>query len=241
MWNVTGRGLQIWGVDLSGKIRAPGLPFVGDVSRDGIFRDYGSAKRADIFALVPGVSKERNLSWLGASIAADLSTDGRKLLFFELGKAVSKSSVTYLRKTDGSDPAMLGEGKALALSPDEKWALVSRPNPKPHLVLLQREWARRSLRRRHRSVPPARLRTSRRILFAAEGNGHVVRSYIQDITSGPPRVFGQEGERADPSPLTGRRSPGQRGGPASSVSRRGGRARSCHRGCVARRCLRAME
>jgi len=197
--NVTGRGGQSWGVDLNGRIRAAGIPSVSDVSRDGLFLDYGSAKRADIFALVPGMSKERNLSWLGASIAADLSMDGRKLLFFELGKAVSKNFVTFLRKTDGSDPAMLGEGKALALSPDDKWALVARPNPKPHLVLLPTGVGA------ERSLPGGDVvqydfasffPDSRRILFAAEGNGHVVRSYIQEIAGGPPRVFGQEGESA---------------------------------------------
>ena len=195
------RGMRGYrGVDLSGRIRAASwIPALDDVSRDGLFLDYSSGKRADVFALTPGGSKERNLSWLGQSIAADLSADGRKLLFFESGRAVSTSFVTYLRKTDGSDPAMLGEGKALALSPDEKWALVARPLPEPHLVLLptgvgsarplpgggivQYYWA---------SFFP----DGRRILFAAEERGHRVRSYIQDLAGGPPRSFGQEGERA---------------------------------------------
>ena len=94
---------------------------------------------------------------------------------------------------------MLGEGKALALSPDEKWALVARPDPEPHLALLptgvgeprtlpgggivQYYWA---------SFFP----DGGRILFAAEEKGRLVRSYIQEITGGQPRSFGQEGEKA---------------------------------------------
>ena len=95
---------------------------------------------------------------------------------------------------------MLGEGKALALSPDEKWALVARPSPAPHLALLptgvgeardlpaggaafQYHWA---------SFFP----DGRRILIAAQERGKPPRSYIQDLSGGPPRPFAEEGMRA---------------------------------------------
>ncbi len=96
--------------------------------------------RRVILAVVPGAPKERNLSWLVDSTAADLSADGRQLLLYEYSNNPDDPDVevftTYLRKTDGSDAKMLGEGKALALSPDEKWALVTRPSSEPELVLL---------------------------------------------------------------------------------------------------------
>ena len=159
--------------------------------------------RRDIVALVPGASKESNLSWLGESQAADLSRDGRNLLFYEYQPRrveLHETFTTYLRKTDGSDAKMLGEGKALALSPDEKWALVVRPSPEPHLALLptgvgeprelpgggatvQYHWA---------SFFP----DGSRILIAAQEKGKPPRSYIQDLSGGPPRPFAEEGMRA---------------------------------------------
>ena len=94
---------------------------------------------------------------------------------------------------------MLGEGKALALSPDEKWALVARPSPAPHLALLptgvgealdlpggaafQYHWA---------SFFP----DGRRILIAAQERGKTPRSYVQGLSGGPPRPFAEEGMRA---------------------------------------------
>ena len=200
--NVKGEGWETRRVSLAGRLRAATwIPDLQDVSRDGVVLDIGAHRhmRRDIVALVPGASKESNLSWLGASTAADLSRDGTKLLFYEYDRYGAESFVTYLRKTDGSDAKMLGGGKALALSPDEKWALVARPSPKPHLTLLptglgeprdlpagdavQYHWA---------SFFP----DGRRIIIAAQEKGKPPRSYIQDLSGGPPRPFAEEGMRA---------------------------------------------
>ena len=42
----------------------------------------------------------------------------------------------YLRTIDGCDAVRLGDGKALALSPDGRWALALQETPQPQLVLL---------------------------------------------------------------------------------------------------------
>jgi Tol biopolymer transport system component len=201
--NRRGEGQGTWGVNLAGRVRAAAwIPGLIDVSRDGVVLDIGGYRnmRRDIVALVPGASKENNLSWLGESDAADLSRDGRTLLFYEYQLSATESFATWLRKTDGSDGKLLGEGKALALSPDEKWALVARPSPMPHLALLptgvgeprdlpgggasvQYHWA---------SFFP----DGRRIVFAAQEAGKPPRSYIQDLSGGPPRPFAEEGMRA---------------------------------------------
>ena len=201
--NRKGEGWGTWGVNLSGHVRtATWIPGLEDVSRDGVVLDIGGLRnvRRDVRALVPGASKETNLSWLGETNAVDLSRDGRVLLFYDYNEAAAESFVTYLRKTDGSDAKILGEGKALALSPDEKWALVARPSPVPHLALLptgvgearelpgggaafQYHWA---------SFFP----DGRRIVIAAQEKGKPPRSYIQDVSGGPPRPFAEEGMRA---------------------------------------------
>jgi hypothetical protein len=78
----------------------------------------------------------RHVSWLDWSTVADLSSDGRTILFYEWGDAVETHPVVYLRGADAPDAVRLGEGRALALSPDGRWALALRDTPAQHLVLL---------------------------------------------------------------------------------------------------------
>ena len=66
--------------------------------------------RRELMGLVGTESKERELSWLDYSYPADLSADGKTLLFDEEGGGgaldYSKSGgftyAVYFRKTDGS-------------------------------------------------------------------------------------------------------------------------------------------
>ncbi len=134
------RGARLWTGALAAR---RGFPDSTTSRRDGLFLDTGMYRenyRSVIRALVPGESEERNLSWLAGSTVADLSNDGKKLLLYEEGSNANRPDeevfTTYLRSTDGSDAVKLGEGRALALSPDGEWALVMRPSPEPHLVLL---------------------------------------------------------------------------------------------------------
>ena len=195
------RGRDVMRVSLTGRLRAaPWIRGLDDVSREGLLLDSGwfESMRRDILALVPGASRERNLSWLGESSAADLSSDGRQLLSYEQNRD-TEGFLTYIRKTDGSDPKLLGEGKAHALSPDERWALASRRSPEPYLVLLPtgvgepRPLPGGGILRYHwASFFP----DGRRILIAGEEKGKPPRSYIQDVSGGAPRPFAEEGLRA---------------------------------------------
>src|SRR6202162_5776583 len=193
---------EIMAVSLSGRIRsAAWMPGLDDVSREGLFLDFDKFRniRRDVLALVPGASKERNLSWLSESWAADLSPDGRGLLMGEYDGSVGKGFLTYLRRTDGSDAKLLGEGKALALSPGGKWALavrlapaqplpllptgVGEPRDLPSSGVLQFHWA---------TFFP----DGSRILIAAKDKSGAIRSYTQDLAGGAPRPFAEEGFRA---------------------------------------------
>ena len=118
------------------------VPGLDDVSRDGLFLDTGMLSenyRGVILARVPDEREERNLSWLARSVAVELSADGKQLLLYEEGSNPDRQEevfTTYIRPTDGSDATRLGDGRALALSPDRQWALVVRATPETHLVLL---------------------------------------------------------------------------------------------------------
>jgi eukaryotic-like serine/threonine-protein kinase len=67
---------------------------------------------------------EKDLSWLDWSILADISPDGRMILFSETREGGGAKSAVYLRRVDAPAPLRLADGIADALSPDGKWALA---------------------------------------------------------------------------------------------------------------------
>ncbi|HEX8408633.1 MAG TPA: protein kinase [Thermoanaerobaculia bacterium] len=67
---------------------------------------------------------ERDASWLDWSILADLSPDGRTILFSETREGGGIRNAVYLRRADAPSPLRLGDGIGDALSPDGKWALA---------------------------------------------------------------------------------------------------------------------
>jgi hypothetical protein len=100
-----------------------------DISRDGRMLVSRDAVRGENVARGPGASEERDLTWFDWSIPGDLSSDGTLFLFTGpcgTPKAApgAPQECVYLRKTDGSPPVRLGNGRAGGLSPDGKWALA---------------------------------------------------------------------------------------------------------------------
>ncbi|HEU4388776.1 MAG TPA: protein kinase, partial [Blastocatellia bacterium] len=136
------RGQDLHAVTLSGRERSlqSGNGFhLCDISRDGrvlATTGRGESQGSHMIGGTVGSGREQDLSWFGWSTSADISADGKTLLFYEWGKGVESTSV-FVRKLDGSnDPVELGHGKALALSSDGKWALALQEGPPHRLVLL---------------------------------------------------------------------------------------------------------
>ncbi|HET8796265.1 MAG TPA: protein kinase [Thermoanaerobaculia bacterium] len=75
-------------------------------------------------ATLPAFGPERDSSWLDWSMLADISPDGRALLFSETREGGGAKGAVYLRRLDAPAPVRLAEGVGDALSPDGKWALV---------------------------------------------------------------------------------------------------------------------
>jgi len=71
----------------------------------------------------PGASTERDLTWLDLSSSADVSQDGKLLLFNEFGREWCQRA-GLCRGTDGSPPIKLTEGGAMSLSPDGMRAML---------------------------------------------------------------------------------------------------------------------
>jgi Tol biopolymer transport system component len=197
--NRTNRAQFIWAVTLAGKerlvLQAPGWMRLQEISRDGRVLLIQVNPRTRTVCRAPGDSVERDLSWFDWSTAADLSPDGKTLLFYEWGEGVSGNPTVYLRKTDGQDAIRLGEGKALSLSPDGAWALALQTGPPPRLVLLptgpgdEKRLPASGIVQFYSAVW---FPDGKRILIVGEGPDHWPRSYVQDIDGGEARAITEE-------------------------------------------------
>jgi serine/threonine protein kinase len=121
--------------------RAPGNVTLWDAVPDGRLLVAHTDDRSVMVARRPNDVHDRDLSWLDASLVADISRDGQLILFTEIGQGGGPNNGAYLRGSDGSPAVRLADGKAYALSPDSRWALcgastVTSNAPSPHLELV---------------------------------------------------------------------------------------------------------
>src|SRR6266404_1736252 len=138
-----GSGQESWihEVTLSGKerdvYRAPSTLYVEDISADGrqvlVLRQ---SPRAVLMTAASDAGLERDVAWFNSSTLADLSSDGKTLLFDEELVTGAAGLVVYVRDSDASDAVRVGEGRALALSPDKRWALAIQQMTPLRLALL---------------------------------------------------------------------------------------------------------
>ncbi|MEN3331689.1 MAG: eukaryotic-like serine/threonine-protein kinase [Blastocatellia bacterium] len=188
-------------VSLQGKerliARVPGRLNLQDISKDGRLLVTREDGRIGMRALAPGEAAERDWSWLDGSWLRDISPDGRTLLFDEENTATDKTPTVYVRRTDGSPAVKLGDGNAVSLSPDGRWALANqRYTSPPRFVLLptgagemkaidsgEIEWRETGM-----WFPD-----SRRVVLMGKEPGHKRRSYVYDLEHNELRPLTQEG------------------------------------------------
>ena len=128
-------------------------------------------------------STERDLSWLDAVGIYDLSADGKQFIFQYYGEGSGTNYTSYLRKTDGSPAKRLGDGAAIALSPDGKW-VISVVNVPRQIVLLP-TGAGESRRLDRTGIEDTQdngwLPDSKRVVFTGRETGKSPRTYIQNV------------------------------------------------------------
>lgn len=187
---------------LSGQLRealesAGGLTLY-DISRDGRWLAARDDINRTMRVKAPGAREDADLSWLERSKPATLSSDGRTLLFTEESGVVGNNYAVALRKTDGSPVVRLGEGTAIDLSPDGKWALAVVPGARDQ-VFFYPTGAGES--RRLDSGPIDHFELSlrgkwfpdnNRVLMCGNEPGHANRCYVLDGRGGPPRAVTPE-------------------------------------------------
>ena len=156
--------------------------------------------RQGIVGLSPGEAAERDLSWHDWSRPVDLTPDGTTLLFDETGEGGGAGYAVYVRKTDDAPAVRLGEGHALALSPDGKWALSTPQTEPAELVLLPTgpgEPRRLKTGSFASILRAAWLPGGEALVLAANEPGRAARLYVQPVSGGAPRPFTPEGVGPD--------------------------------------------
>jgi Tol biopolymer transport system component len=196
---------SLFAVTLSGRerlvARVPADLSLQDIWRDGRVLLTRDNWRRGMTALAPGETSERDFTWLDWSYPVSVSADGKTLLFVEQGEAGGASYAVYLRKTAGSPAVRLGDGAPIALSPDEKWALCTRPDSLAELFLLPTK-AGESRALPHgglvqiNSARAAWFPDGKRFLLSGNEAGHGARLYVQDLDGTKPEAVTPEGTDA---------------------------------------------
>jgi serine/threonine protein kinase/Tol biopolymer transport system component len=203
----SGTDRTLYATTLDGKqrvvARLPGALMLLDIAKDGRVLLVRATWRRELLGLVDGESKQRELSWLDYTYPSDLSADGKTLLFDEEGGggalAYSKSGgltyAVYIRKTDGSPAVLLGEGGAVALSPDGKWAIAqTQESPSQFRLLPTGAGEPRDITKDNVNHSWAHwFPDGKRILFSADEPGKGVRFYVYELATGKSQVISQEG------------------------------------------------
>jgi serine/threonine protein kinase len=192
---------SLYAVTRSGRQRLianfPGYSILLDVAPDGRLLMSNGVISSSLSYLPAVDSKETDLYWHDFSFLADISRDGKALLFVEGGDSVrsGEDCATYLRGTDGSAAVRLGPGCPLEISPDGKWAIVlGTSHPPSQLVLLPtgtgqaRPLSHDAIHHQGAAWTP----DGKRIVFVGNEPGHRIRYYVQRLDGGPPRAITPE-------------------------------------------------
>jgi WD40 repeat protein len=184
-------------VTLSGKLRTiinvPGGMWLEDL-HNGTALAVTHQTRAGLRGISPGGKEERELGWFGWAVLGDLSRDGRKILFYEVGDAGGPNYTVFLRDTDGSPPASLGEGVAVAISPDAQWVITKSAKGGSLNLVPTGAGASRPLT--HDAIVYGVVRwlpDGKQLLAAGIEPGHGTRDYLIDATTGGSKPVTPEG------------------------------------------------
>jgi hypothetical protein len=174
-----------------------------DIFRDGRILLGRASWRRELMGTSANGGKDLDLSWLDYSYPADLSDDGKTVLFDEegvgggarYGKTQELTYSVYIRSTDGSAAVRLGEGSAEALSPDQKWVIAQIPgSPAQFRLLPTKAGEAQPLTNDAINHNGARwMPDGKKFVFSGNEPGRGGRLYVQDVAGGQPIPIAPEG------------------------------------------------
>jgi serine/threonine protein kinase/Tol biopolymer transport system component len=194
-----GNGRSLDAVTLSGQLRivarVPATLQLEDIWQDGKVLLSRQSWRRELSGLIAGMPKEQDFSWLDYSFPAEISADGKRLLFDEEGVGGGAYYSVYLRKTAEDSVVRLGDGESVTLSPDGKWVLALTMSSPSQLILLP-SGAGEAQQITHDNLYHSWARwlpDSQGIVFTAKQEGHGARLYLQKSITGQATPVSPEG------------------------------------------------
>jgi len=143
VWFTASRGGEpksLWAATTSGEIRSiaqiAGIMTLRDLASDGRALITRETEQLEMAAVSIGQQDQHNLSWLDWTRVADVSDDGQLILFDESGVAAGEHYMIYLYRNGTRSTVRLGEGRAMALSPDGRFALTLGVEPRTSFRLV---------------------------------------------------------------------------------------------------------
>jgi DNA-binding winged helix-turn-helix (wHTH) protein/Tol biopolymer transport system component len=131
---------SLWKVTLSGDVRQvasiAGTMTLRDIAPDGRGLASRDTQQLEMAALVDGEPSQRNLTWLDWSRVADISPDGRVVLFDESGVAGGSQYTVYLHRLDDRSTVRVGSGLAMTFSPNGRAVLAGDTEDRTRLRLV---------------------------------------------------------------------------------------------------------
>jgi DNA-binding winged helix-turn-helix (wHTH) protein/WD40 repeat protein len=184
---------SLWAVSASGSLRSvaeiAGVMTLRDIAPDGRMLVTRETRLLEMAALLRGREGTRSLSWLDWSRVADVSLDGKLILFDESGIGAGTEHITYLHRVGERSTTRLGRGRAMALSPDGRFALTLGTRDRSRFRLLPLAEGQ------PRELPPtgleyqwARYFPDGRLLALASEPGKPLRLYVQPLEGKPQAI-----------------------------------------------------
>ena len=188
-------------VDLHGKERmllsSPVRLHLQDISKDqSVLLTVEDDRDQQVLSDI-ATGKIRDVSSFPYQITEALSRDGRMLLLNTYITGANSDYNLYTQRTDGSSPAMIGQGAGLGLSFDGKWAVALNPlNLQQLRIIPTGVGEARTL-----NAPPGLkyfgatwMPDGKHVLVVAAAPGHAPATYLQEVATGTVRQVTSEGK-----------------------------------------------
>ncbi len=181
---------SLWAVGAPGSVRPiaqiAGTMTLRDINAEGTVLLSRDTTQLELAAIIG--DEQRNLTWLDWSRVADLSADGSVVLFDEEGVAASAEYAIYVHHLLDGSTMRVGDGTAMALSPDGTMVLAGGTRDRGRLQLLPlghgnaRELPRTGLNYQWVRFFP----DGRRLLALAGEQGQALRVFVVPLEGGQP-------------------------------------------------------
>jgi len=182
---------SLWAVNLSGGIRSAaemaGAISLRDIAPDGRVLASRETRRLEMTMIGPDESGPRDLSLHDWSRVADVSADGTMVLFDESGASAGSQYQVYVRRLDDESAMHLGEGRAMAFSPDARSVLTLGTHERTRFQIVQLDDGKTS------EHPPSGLEyqwaryfpDGKRLLALANEPGQPLRLFVVPLSGKP--------------------------------------------------------